>query len=42
MKVNGFHGNPLYDSGDLGVVLQIQLYLDSTYPRALKLVSNES
>ena len=27
VKMHGFHGNPLYDSEDLGVGLQIQSYL---------------
>ena len=27
VKMHGFHGNPLYDSREKGVDLQIQLYL---------------
>ena len=40
VKMHGFDGNILYDSRDWGVGIHIQSYRVSTYPRALKLVSN--
>ena len=38
VKVHGLYGNPLYGFREMGVGLQIQLYLDYTYPSALNLV----